>query len=46
MFSSQEEVFEKEKRYIMQTYKRPRIVLKAGKGAKVTDFTGNEYIDE
>jgi len=45
MFSSQEEVFEKEKRYIMQTYKRPRIVLKAGKGAKVTDFAGNEYID-
>ncbi|MBE0517498.1 MAG: acetylornithine transaminase [Methanophagales archaeon] len=45
MFSSPEEVFEKEKRYLMQTYKRPRIVLKEGKGAIVRDFFGNEYID-
>jgi len=45
MFSSQEEVFEKEKRYIMQTYKRPRIVLKSGKGAILTDFAGKEYLD-
>ena len=45
MFSSQEEVIEKEKRYIMQTYKRQRIVLKEGKGAIVNDFFGNEYID-
>ncbi|MFZ2071090.1 MAG: acetylornithine transaminase [Halobacteriota archaeon] len=45
MFTSQDEVFEKEQRYLMQTYKRPRIVLKSGKGAKVKDFTGKEYID-
>jgi len=45
MFSSQEEVFEKEKKYIMQTYKRPRIVLKEGNGAIVKDFFGHEYID-
>ncbi len=44
-FSSPEEVFEKEKRYLMQTYKRPRIVIKGGKGAIVRDFFGNEYID-
>lgn len=45
MFSSPEEVFEKEKRYMMQTYKRPRIVLKDGKGATVKDSVGREYID-
>jgi len=45
MFSSPEEVFEKEKKYIMQTYKRPRIVLKEGKGVIVKDFFGHEYID-
>ncbi|HUV79496.1 MAG TPA: aminotransferase class III-fold pyridoxal phosphate-dependent enzyme, partial [Candidatus Bathyarchaeia archaeon] len=45
MFSSQEAVIEKEKRYIMQTYKRQRIVIKEGKGAIVKDFFGNEYID-
>ncbi len=45
MFSSQEEVIEKEKRYIMQTYRRPRIVIEEGKGAIVKDFLGNEYID-
>ncbi|MHC1610826.1 MAG: acetylornithine transaminase [Candidatus Methanospirareceae archaeon] len=45
MFSSSEEVFEKEKRYIMQTYKRPRIVIKEGKGATVKDSFGKEYID-
>jgi acetylornithine/N-succinyldiaminopimelate aminotransferase len=44
-FSSPEEVFEKEKRYLMPTYKRPRIVIKEGKGAIVRDFFGNEYID-
>jgi acetylornithine/N-succinyldiaminopimelate aminotransferase len=42
---SQEEVFEKEKRYMMPVYKRPRIVIESGRGAKVTDYTGKEYID-
>ena len=45
MFSSPEEVFEKEKKYIMQTYKRPRIVLQEGKGATIKDSFGKEYID-
>ena len=42
---SQEEVFEKEKRYMMPVYKRPRIVIESGICAKVTDYTGKEYID-
>lgn len=45
MFSSPEEVFEKEKKYMMPVYKRPRIVIREGKGATVKDFFGNEYID-
>ncbi|MBL7118134.1 MAG: aminotransferase class III-fold pyridoxal phosphate-dependent enzyme, partial [Candidatus Syntrophoarchaeum sp.] len=45
MFSSPEEVFEKEKKYIMQTYKRPQIVIKEGKSAIVKDSFGKEYID-
>jgi acetylornithine/N-succinyldiaminopimelate aminotransferase len=45
MFSSPEEVFAKEKKYMMQTYKRPRIVLQEGKRAIVKDFFGREYID-
>ncbi|RCV65206.1 acetylornithine/N-succinyldiaminopimelate aminotransferase [Methanophagales archaeon] len=42
---SQEEVFEKEKKYMMPVYKRPRMVIETGKGAKVKDYTGKEYID-
>jgi acetylornithine/N-succinyldiaminopimelate aminotransferase len=45
MFSTQEAVFEKERKYMMPVYKRPRIVIKEGKGAKVKDSTGKEYID-
>ena len=45
MFSSQEEVFDNEKRYLMQTYKRPQLIIKEGKGAILKDFLGNEYID-
>ncbi|HID19479.1 MAG TPA: acetylornithine transaminase [Methanophagales archaeon] len=45
MFSSQEEVFEKEKKYMMPVYKRPRMVIESGKGATVKDYTGKEYID-
>jgi acetylornithine/N-succinyldiaminopimelate aminotransferase len=45
MFSSQEEVFDNEKRYIMQTYKRPQLLIKEGKGVILKDFFGNEYID-
>ena len=45
MFSSPEEIFAKEQRYLMQTYRRPSIVIKGGKGAIVSDFFGNEYID-
>jgi acetylornithine/N-succinyldiaminopimelate aminotransferase len=42
---SQEEVFEKEKKYMMPVYKRPRMVIESGKGATVKDFSGKEYID-
>ena len=42
---SQEDIFEKEKKYMMQVYKRPRMVIESGKGAKVTDYTGKQYID-
>jgi len=45
MFRTPEEVFEKERRYIMPTYKRQPIVLTEGKGAVVKDITGKEYID-
>ncbi|MBN1455404.1 MAG: acetylornithine transaminase [Methanomicrobia archaeon] len=45
MFRTPGEVFEKERRYIMPTYKRQPIVLIEGKGAVVTDITGKEYID-
>jgi acetylornithine/N-succinyldiaminopimelate aminotransferase len=45
MFSSQEEVFEKEKKYMMPVYKRPQMVIESGKGATVKDYTGKEYID-
>jgi acetylornithine/N-succinyldiaminopimelate aminotransferase len=42
---SQEEVFEKEKVYMMPVYKRPQMVIESGKGATVKDYTGKEYID-
>ena len=45
MFPSPDEDFESEKRFIMPTYKRARIVITEGKGAIVKDFLGNEYID-
>ena len=49
MYSSEEQeveaVFDKEKRYIMQTYRRPRMVISEGKGARLKDLLGNEYID-
>jgi acetylornithine/N-succinyldiaminopimelate aminotransferase len=41
----QEEVFEKEKVYMMPVYKRPRMVIESGKGATVKDYTGKEFID-
>jgi acetylornithine/N-succinyldiaminopimelate aminotransferase len=44
-FSSPEEVIEKEQRYIMQTYRRPPIVITEGTGARVKDSNGKEYID-
>jgi acetylornithine/N-succinyldiaminopimelate aminotransferase len=45
MFASPEAIIEQEKRYLMQTYRRSRVVLKEGRGAIVKDFSGNEYID-
>ncbi len=43
--SETEAVFDKERRYIMQTYRRPRILMVAGEGARLRDSYGNEYID-
>ena len=45
MIWSSEELFEKERRYLMQTYRRSRVVLKEGRGAIVKDLSDNEYID-
>ena len=40
-----DEIIELEKKYIMQTYSRQPIVLSHGKGARVWDIDGKEYID-
>ncbi|MGB4362562.1 MAG: acetylornithine transaminase [Methanothermobacter tenebrarum] len=40
-----DEIIKLEKKYIMQTYSRQPIVLSHGKGARVWDIEGNEYID-
>jgi len=45
MVWSPEAIIEKEKRYLMQTYRRSRVVLNEGRGAIVKDLSGNEYID-
>ncbi|ADP77332.1 acetylornithine aminotransferase apoenzyme [Methanothermus fervidus DSM 2088] len=39
------EIMELERKYIMNTYSRYPIVLSHGKGCKVWDIDGNEYID-
>ncbi len=41
----QEEIIDKEKKFIMPTYTRPGVVLTEGKGAILKDYTGKEYID-
>jgi len=40
-----EELIEQEKKYLMQTYTRPKMILKQGKGMKVWDREGKEYYD-
>ncbi len=40
-----EEIIKKEKRYQLQTYNKLPIALVKGKGTKVWDSQGNEYID-
>ncbi|GAB4114182.1 MAG: acetylornithine transaminase [Candidatus Caldatribacteriota bacterium] len=40
-----EELIEQEKKYLMQTYSRPKMVLKQGKGMRVWDMEGKEYYD-
>ena len=39
------EIIEKERKYIMQSYGRQKIVIVEGKGAVVKDINGREYID-
>lgn len=40
-----EELIEKEKKYLMQTYTRPAMVLDKGEGMKVWDLEGTQYYD-
>ncbi len=39
------ELIEKEKKYLMQTYSRPGMVLDKGEGMKVWDLEGKQYYD-
>lgn len=39
------ELIENEKKYLMQTYTRPTMVLDKGEGMKVWDLEGNQYYD-
>lgn len=38
-------IFDKDSKYVMQTYGRQPIVIKSGKGSLVYDVEGREYID-
>ena len=40
-----EELIENEKKYLMQTYTRPAMVLDKGEGMKVWDLEGTQYYD-
>src|SRR3990172_6106028 len=40
-----EKIFQEEKRYLCNTYQRLPIVLERGKGTKVWDCDGKEYLD-
>jgi len=40
-----EELIENEKKYLMQTYTRPAMVLDKGEGMKVWDLEGRQYYD-
>lgn len=42
---NRENVIEDERRYLVQTYRRPEIVLERGAGAYLYDSDGNEYLD-
>lgn len=44
-YTRTEELLEKDKKFYLQTYKRYPIVLESGKGSRVTDIEGREYID-
>ncbi|MEZ5334918.1 MAG: aspartate aminotransferase family protein [Methanolobus sp.] len=40
-----ESIFDKDAKYVMQTYGRQPIVLESGKGSLVYDIEGREYVD-
>ena len=40
-----QQVIADEKRYILQTYARPDVVFVSGKGTKLYDTEGKEYLD-
>lgn len=40
-----QEIIDKERQYIVQTYARPNMVLTHGEGARVYDAHGKEYLD-
>lgn len=42
---NQQELFNLDSQYVMQTYGRNPVAIKGGKGATLWDFDGNEYID-
>lgn len=43
--SDSQTIFDKDSKYVMQTYGRQPIVLESGKGSLVYDIEGREYVD-
>ena len=43
--SESKSIFEKDSKYVMQTYGRQPVVLESGKGSLVYDIEGREYVD-
>ena len=43
--NKQEEIIALEKQYVLQTYKRPELVLDHGEGAWLYDTAGRQYLD-
>ncbi|HXV41440.1 MAG TPA: aminotransferase class III-fold pyridoxal phosphate-dependent enzyme, partial [Anaerolineae bacterium] len=43
--SNQQDIIALEKQYVLQTYKRPELVLERGEGAWLYDAAGRQYLD-